>query len=138
MGALLIGGAGFFAGTMYQKGVSLRNTNLVGRMGGNVLGRGGVNTAPGAQRAGMMGAKPVVGEIMAKDATSVTVKLSDGTSRIVLITGTTQLNKAEQVDAASLTPGQTVRVFGTLNADGSVTAQDIQLNPQQAQQRLGQ
>lgn len=127
LGAILIGGAGFFGGIIYQKSVTSK-TPLSGRFGGNTMPRvAGDRSGAGVQRAGGMGFRPVVGEIISKDDKSITVKLQDGSSKIVVLSETTQINKAEKVDAASLAVGGTVRVLGSVNADGSVTAQDIQL-----------
>ena len=42
----------------------------------------------------------------------------------------TEINKAEKTSKENLKTGQQVAVFGTENSDGSVTAQNIQLNPQ--------
>ena len=74
--------------------------------------------------------RPVSGEILSVDANSLTVKLPDGSSKIVTFSDTTQINKADKATAADLKTGVTVAVFGTTNSDGSVTAQNIQLNPQ--------
>lgn len=133
LGASLIGGAGFFGGTLYQKSVTPKGV-LGGRTGINAMGRGvgGVNggaaaNGAGGQRAGGMGFRPVAGQIISKDDKSITVKLQDGSSKIVMLSATTQINKAEKVDAVSLVVGGTVRVLGSVNTDGSVTAQDIQL-----------
>lgn len=137
VGAILIGGAGFFGGTLYQKSVTPKAV-LGGRTGANATGRGfgGANGAGGVngvggQRAGGMGFRPVAGQIISKDDKSITVKMQDGSSRIVLFSATTQISKAQTVDATTLAVGDTVRVIGTVNTDGSVTAQDIQLNPVQ-------
>ena len=128
LGAILIGGAGFYGGTLYQKSVAYE-VAASGRAGGNMVGRGagGVNGV-GGQRAGGMGFRPVAGQIIGKDDKSITVKMLDGSSRIVMLSASTQISKAQSVDATSLTVGETVRVLGTVNTDGSVTAQDIQLN----------
>ena len=72
----------------------------------------------------------VVGEILSKDDTSITVKLTDGSSKIVVLSSNTVINKAAIATKNDLTTGERVAVFGTVNSDGSVTAQDIQLNPQ--------
>lgn len=143
VGAILIGGAGFFGGTLYQKSVTPKAV-LGGRTGANATGRGfggangvgGVNGAngvngAGGQRAGGMGFRPVAGQIISKDDKSITVKMQDGSSRIVLFSASTQISKSQATDASSLAVGETVRVIGTVNTDGSVTAQDIQLNPVQ-------
>jgi len=127
--AIFMGGAGFFGGTLYQKSVTPASV-LGGRPGGNTVGRnfGG----------GGMGFRPVVGEILSRDDKSITVKLTDGSSKIVLFSGTTLINKAEKVEASVLVVGELVRVFGATNPDGSITAQDIQLNPEQSQRGQGQ
>jgi hypothetical protein len=134
--AIFVGGAGFYGGTLYQKGLNPR-----GGFNGQLFGRGaagGMTNTGGSQRAGGMGLRPVSGEIISKDDKSITVKMQDGSSRIVMYSTTTQINKAQTVDATSLVVGETVRVFGSVNTDGSVTAQDIQLNPaQQGQNQPG-
>lgn len=135
-GAILIGGAGFFGGTMCQKSLTPKNAFGGQMMGGNFNrgtggarggAVGGANT--GSQRGGM-GFRPVVGSILSKDDKSITVKLQDGSSKIVMLSSTTEINKAEKADVAGLVVGETVRVFGITNSDGSVTAQDVQLNPE--------
>jgi len=50
-------------------------------------------------------------------------------SKIVLLSDGTQINKAETVDKSELKSGVKVAVFGTENSDGSVTAQNVQVNP---------
>ena len=140
LGAILIGGAGFYGGTLYQKSVTSKAV-ANGRAGGNIAGRGfggSVNGAAGQRAGGMMGLRPVAGQIISKDDKSITVKLQDGSSRIIMLSSNTQISKAQVVDATGLAIGDTVRVFGTVNTDGSVTAQDIQLNPVQLPQGQNQ
>ncbi|HEX8932069.1 MAG TPA: DUF5666 domain-containing protein [Patescibacteria group bacterium] len=120
--ALVIGGAsGFLAGMHYQntQRLSLSGTN------GYMMNRQGYGA--GQFRNG--GMRPVVGEITNKDATSITVKLQDGSSKIVLVSDKTPVNKEATASAADLQTGEKIAVFGTTNADGSVTAQAVQLNP---------
>ena len=71
----------------------------------------------------------IVGEILSADHNSVTVKLPDGSSRIVLLTSSTTVNKASQASVSDLSVGTRVAAFGTPNNDGSVTAANIQINP---------
>ena len=125
---LLVGGASFYAGMKYQS--SGNRTFGAGQffvqngVGGVRMGMNGIN------RAGSAGAfRPVTGEITDADDKSITVKLQDGGSRIVFLAGNTAINKASEATKDDLTIGQTVAVFGQQNADGSVTAQTIQLNP---------
>src|SRR4030042_6179104 len=118
---IIIAGGAFFAGMKYQQkkipsftgqfanGQNLRNGNGQARIGN--------------------GFRPVNGEIIGSDDKSITVKLQDGSSKIVLFSDTTQINKADTGTKEDLKVGETVAVFGTDNSDGSVTAQNIQLNP---------
>lgn len=137
LGAILIGGAGFYGGMSYQRTKLAKlgpMGNFPGRPGDQMMRGDGakVPTAMGNRGAGF---RPIVGEILSKDDKSITVKLTDGSSKIVLLAQTTNINKAEKVEASALAVGESVRVFGTTNQDGSVTAQDVQLNPSQQEQQ---
>jgi hypothetical protein len=55
--------------------------------------------------------------------------LPDGSTKIVLLSDTTTVNKATTGTLSDLTKGQQVAVFGQENSDGSVTAQTVQINP---------
>lgn len=113
--AVVLGAGGFFAGMKYQQ-----SKTPAGRFG-NVQG-----ARTGANRNGF---RPVDGDIISTGDNSITVKLSDGSTKIVILSGTTQINKAEKANKSDLTVGQKVAVFGITNSDGSLTAQNIQLNP---------
>jgi ribosomal protein S1 len=105
---LVGGGAGFFGGMQYQKSqrpASFARVNRTRNGGG------------------------VVGDILSADNNSVTVKLPDGSSKIVLLTAATSINKAATAAASDLTVGETVSAFGTTNTDGSITATNVQINP---------
>lgn len=117
----LIGvGGGFLAGVKYQESKTpafLRQGNGQGRFA-QIQGR-----------AGGASFRPVSGEIISSDDKSITVKLQDGSSKIVIIDEKTQINKASEGKKEDLNVGENVAVFGQENSDGSVTAQNIQLNP---------
>lgn len=117
--AVLSGGIGFFAGTKFQQ--SRRRTLGTQFGNGQMAGTG--------NQVGRTGFRPVAGEIISSDDKSITVKLQDGSSKIVVLADTTEINKAEKVAKEELKVGEKVSVFGTENSDGSVTAQTIQLNP---------
>ena len=74
--------------------------------------------------------RPVSGEIIGSDDKSVTVKLQDGSSKIVLLSDSAQINKASVGAKEDLKTGENIVVFGTTNSDGSVTAQSIQIGGQ--------
>lgn len=112
----------FYGGTMYAK--SQTPVRGQGMMGAN--GQFGVQN--GGTRANR-GSGIVTGEILSKDATSITVKAQDGSSKIVLVSGTTQISKSVAGTTADLATGTNVVVVGAANADGSVTAQSVQIRP---------
>lgn len=121
--AAVIGGGAFLGGVQYQKSKLPVRGN--GQFGSN---RGGVAGSSNS-RAGGQAFRPIVGEILSQDATSLTVKLVDGSSKIIMFSDTTPVNKTAVGTKADLAVGTSVRVIGTTNSDGSVTAQDIQINP---------
>lgn len=120
--ALAVGAAGFFVGTKYQAGQT-------GNLRSNAFGGRGFGGS-GAGGAGRQGFRPVQGNILSADDKSITVKLADGSTKIILLTDKTQINQASKAMTSDLKVGAPVAVFGTTNADGSVTAQSVQLNPQ--------
>jgi hypothetical protein len=123
---VVVGGGGFFAGMKYQQSKQSTFTRQLGN--GQMLRSGnGQAQVNGTNR--MMGFRPVAGEIISADDNSITVKLQDGSSKIVVLSEKTSINKASEATKEELKTGEQVAVFGTENADGSVTAQNIQLNP---------
>ena len=87
--------------------------------------------ANGNQNQGLrFGGRPVVGEIISQDDKSITVKLTDGSTKIVILSDSTIYSKTDATTKDDLKVGTQVGVFGTDNSDGSVTAQNVQLNPQ--------
>jgi len=117
---LIIVGAGtFFGGMKYQQS----KRSVFNRQLGGLQGQ---RTGVGSNRTGF---RPVNGEIIGSDDKSITVKLQDGSSKIVLLSDKTEINKAATATKEDLKTGEKVAVFGTENSDGSVTAQNIQLNP---------
>jgi hypothetical protein len=123
---VIVAAAGFFGGMEYQK----RKTPT--QMFTNA-GQRGANGQRGQfiQRGNMQGVRPVSGEIISQDENSITVKSEDGSSKIVILSETTTINKASQGTKEDLKTGEKVAIFGKENSDGSVTAQNVQLNPQQ-------
>jgi hypothetical protein len=116
---IIVAGGAFFAGMKYQQG---RSPSLTGRFAD------GQNARNGQGRTGNV-FRPVNGQIIGADDKSITVKLQDGSSKIVIFSNTTQINQASTATKADLKVGATVAVFGSNNSDGSITAQNIQLNP---------
>lgn len=111
----------FFGGMKYQQSKQPAFTRQFG---------GGQGIRNGQGQGTRQGFRPVNGEIISSDEKSITVKMQDGSSRIVLFSDKTEINKAASGTNEDLKVGEKVSVFGTDNTDGSVTAQNIQLNPQ--------
>ena len=115
--AVLVGAAAFFGGMQYQK--SQRNNQFFQ-----------TGTGPRLNRFGGNGQNPPVrGQIISTDSNGITVKLQDGSSKIVIIPDNANIMEATSAAKQSLTTGKNVMIFGTTNSDGSVTAQNVQLNP---------
>lgn len=115
--AIVVGGGGFFTGMKYQQSKRPQS-----RFGNFQIGQAG-------QFGQRHGFRPVNGEIISTDDKSITVKLTDNSSKIVLLTDTTAINKSSEGSKEDLKVGEEVAAFGTENSDGSITAQSIQLNP---------
>jgi len=128
--AIIVGAGGFFGGMKYQQSKQSTFTRQFGN-------RQGFNGTPGQGQNRMRQGGQVVGEIIAQDDKSITVKLSDNSSKIVLISATTTIGKMTAGSKIDLKVGERVGVFGTNNTDGSVTAQNIQLNPMVRGARTG-
>ncbi len=126
---IMAGGASFYAGMHYAQSKTVTSANfanmtpeerqaLRGQFGGMGGGRG------------MRGGGNAGGEILSKDATSITIKLRDGSgSKIVFLSGTTPVMKTASGTPADLIVGAEVNAMGTANPDGSITAQSVQIRP---------
>ena len=120
----IFAGAGFYGGMKYQES---KRGNFSGQFGnGQGTMRNGQTGTGAANRGGF---RPVAGEIISADEKSMTVKLQDDSSKIIFINDKTVINKAQTVSKSELKVGEKVSVFGSENTDGSVTAQNVQLNP---------
>ena len=103
--ALVIGGgAGFIGGMKYQESKSPNFTT------GQFFGNGGQIRE--GQRQGGNSFRPVAGEIISSDNESLTVKLADGSSKIVILSDKTTINKAEKGQKSDLKDGVNIAVFG--------------------------
>lgn len=123
--ALVVGSAAFFGGMQYQK-TQTSGPMMQGQFGGPSAG------APGGRFQGRgvgssQGIMPVSGEIISQDDTSITVKLQDGSSKIVILSGNTNINKSSEGSKSDLKTGERVTAFGTTNSDGSITAQNVSI-----------
>jgi RNase P/RNase MRP subunit p29 len=90
------------------------------KQGGNFAGR------TGSQNSNF---RPVRGQVLNMTSNSLTVKMSDGSTKIVVLSLSTAFMQSTKAALTDVKTGDTVNVVGTANSDGSVTAQDVQINP---------
>ncbi|MEI7652951.1 MAG: hypothetical protein WCJ70_01575 [bacterium] len=114
VGVVVVGVVSFYGGLQYQS--SIRTFTR-----GNVGAAGGARSAQG---------RPVNGEVISMDKDSLTVKLLDGSTKIVNISHDTTYTKTASASASEVLVGVKLGVFGQTNSDGSVSAQSVQINPQ--------
>jgi hypothetical protein len=132
--AVVFAGVGFFGGMKYgQTPKALASLSQTQRqaLAANFRGLSGGLGGRRAMGSGTSGGF-TSGQIMAKDDKSITVKMQNGSSRIVFIGASTQIAKSVAGAAADLSQGANVVVNGTANSDGTVTAQSIQIRPDAA------
>lgn len=116
VGALLIACLSFYAGTKVSQS---RNAGPTGFMRNS-----SVNSGQKMRMGGFLS-----GEVISKDATSITLKTRDGSTKIVLFSASTDILKSTSGKSDDLNIGEQVVVTGSSNADGSLSAQSIQIRP---------
>jgi len=132
-GFVVVALVAFYAGTAYSK-----SKNVKTPQDKNQTGFGMPNSQFG-QRGTRAGGGNVFGQIIAKDANSITVEIkaptgpnstttSTGTgSKIVFFTDKTTVSKTTDGIIADLVVGKNITVQGTTNPDGSVNAVSFQI-----------
>ena len=149
MGIAIIGGGAFYAGMKYGQsdsstdpgqGAAAGFANLTPEQRQQRLQQMGVSGA-GLRNGNRGGGGFVSGEVISKDdpakdgaGKSITIKLPDGSSKIIFYSGTTQIGKMTNGTSNDMEIGKTVSVNGSANSDGSITAQSIQIRPLPATQ----
>jgi hypothetical protein len=129
--AVIVGAGSFYGGVTYakSKGGARGGGNFVRMAEGTAVPSGQGQGARGGNArfaAGMNGGF-AGGEIIAKDDTSITVKLMDGGSKIVFLSGDTKITKSSDGTKDDLKVGEQVTVMGQPGSDGSLTAANVQL-----------
>ncbi|MDD5750402.1 MAG: DUF5666 domain-containing protein [Candidatus Pacebacteria bacterium] len=125
-----VGGGSFYGGMQYGKAKSASAGGFAGFSAEQRQDRfnqmAGAGSKQGTGR-GILGG--TAGEIISRGDDSITVKLNDGGSKIVLFSTSTQVMKSSAGSSDDLVIGESVTVIGTANQDGSITAQSIQTRP---------
>lgn len=122
--ALIVGGGAFYGGMKYGQSSSPASQRQNGGFANFAPGQAGTNGSGSSTRGGFTN-----GEIIAKDDTSITVKLQDGSTKIIFYSASTNIGEIASGTNADLGVGKTVMATGTTNSDGSITATSIQLRP---------
>jgi len=120
---VLTGVGGFFGGMKYQESKSPAFN--IGGIRGDRTGQFARNL-----NSNQRNFRPVNGEVLNIDEKSLTIKNQDGSSKIILLNEKTAVRKTEDGTFSDIKKGSLIMIVGTENSDGSVTAQNIQLNPQ--------
>ncbi len=131
---IAVAGGAFYGGTAYAKSQApARGGQFTGQFNGQA-GTAGAGARSGTRVAG---GGFTAGQILSKDDTSLTVKMQDGSTKIILFSGSTMITKSASGTPQDLKEGTQVTVMGTTNQDGSVTAQDILLGGGFGSMRMG-
>ncbi len=127
VGVVLAGACGFYGGTLFAKPRAGAGQGMQAQFGAN-----GARNFRGGQGTGQMGRVQqgmASGEILSKDGQSLSLKLRDGGSKIIFLSASTTVSKLAEAKLDDVASGAEVTVAGTPNADGSITAQMIQIRP---------
>jgi len=121
---LVVGAGAFYGGMKYQESKIVKERQ-------QTFQQFGANATGGSRVSGRTNSNMLGGEIIAKDDKSITIKLRDGQggSKIVFFSDSTKITKSAEGSINDLEISKTVFVGGKQNADGSFTAETIQLSP---------
>lgn len=121
--AILVGAVVFYGGMKYSRAKAMPNFSQK-QFGQGQFAPGDRNGAQRPSSGGFTG-----GEIISKDDKSITIKSSDGGSKIIFISDATEVLKSVTASSTDLNIGDDIMVNGTANQDGSITAQSVQIRP---------
>lgn len=75
----------------------------------------------------------IMGEVVSQDEKSITIKMQDESTKMVILSESTVYSINQSTDKSEIITGDQIRVIGSANSDGSITAQNIQMNLQENQ-----
>jgi hypothetical protein len=125
--AIFLAAAGFFGGMTFQKSQIMKPGRNFGAGGG--IGASESMPSNITRRSGGLQGGFTSGDIIGKDNNSVTLKMRDGSTRIIFYSGSTQVSKQTSGTIDDLAVGSSIMVTGSANSDGSISAQSISLRP---------
>lgn len=123
---VIVGSGAFYGGMKYQQ--SKNSLDNFSRQ--NFQSNAGTALRQGINIRGT-GSGFLSGEVINKDDQSLTLKMTDGGSKIVFFSGSTEISKTAEGTASDVEIGKQIMVSGVQNSDGSYTAKTIQLSPRE-------
>lgn len=123
---LAVSGGAFYGGMLFGRN-SLSSSARANA--GAVFGPGNGQNNRIATGNRQNGAGFISGDVISSDDKSITLKLRDGGSKIVILSDSTQIMKSTSGSASDISGGESLMVQGATNSDGSITAQTIQIRP---------
>jgi len=116
----------FYCGMVYSKSKILDVGQFDQR--GKTFGQNDRGSTGGVKNGGAFGGL-TTGEIISKDAQSITLKLKDSGSKIIFYTEKTPVYKNVAGLLSELVVGNEVTINGKANIDGSINAETISIKP---------
>ncbi len=131
---VLVGGGAFYGGMKYGQSkspfgdFSRQNFQNLSSEEHQQLSQGNVGKTLQRGVGREAGAGLLNGEVIDKDEQSLTLKISDGGSKIIFFSDSTQISKMVNGLIDDIEIGKQIMVGGEQNPDGSYTAKTIQLS----------
>lgn len=119
---LVIGAGAFYGGVKYSQSKALSQRQQLFQSQANMA----ANFQRGISGRGIAGSNFIGGEVINKDEQSITLKIQDGSSKIIFFSDATAILKTEEGNIEDIDIGQQIVITGQENSDGSYTAQTIQ------------
>jgi hypothetical protein len=117
--AIVVGLLGFYGGIQYQKS---QKGNFSGSAKG--LTNGAIQQRGFNRQGNGSGFSPVSGQIVSIDDNTITIKTQDGSSKIIIYSTSTKVNKTTEGSRSDLKIGETIMTIGS-ESSGTITAQSI-------------
>jgi len=109
----------FYGGTIYQK------TKVPNFRSGQFIGRQMDRNTPPRNGTGNQFGRPINGQITSIEDKTITIKSADGSSKIIVYSDSTVVNKTDSGSLSDLKVGQSIMVIGQEGGGGITTAQTI-------------
>lgn len=122
---VLMGAVGFVGGKTYQEAQTPKMGQFMQQRNGE--GQRGGNNQEMGQRVQMRSGGITAGEVVSLEDQTLTLKMADGSSKIVVLSDSTSYQKTDSATKTDLGTGSKVTVIGESNTDGSLTAKTVML-----------